>query len=414
MTSGWQVEHTCPQCGAPVVLDETDHLMPCAYCRVCCYLVSKEAHRYYIPPSKEILKRHENDIFFFPYWRFKGVQYTCLPFEIRNQHLDATVLAMEAEGLPYSLGLRPQVLRLKFLQPEAPGLFGEPAFDLEQAVTKIMHRLKLMVRGGQTQASFYSGFLSEAHSLIYAPFVVAGGSLVDGVTGRVLASRPGRERPESVPAKAVPWEVKFIPAVCPHCGWDLTGDRSTLVMICRNCGQASAATPLGLKKIRYSLMEGGPDDLYLPFWRIKADTRGIELKSFGDFIRVANLPRVVTPGSLEQAFHFWAPAFKGAPRLYLRACRNVTVAQPEVNETGNSRVGNLAPVNHSFRDAADGLKLALAHMAVGKRKLFPQLASVTVEAVDHTLVYLPFHPLGREMVNEQVQLSINRTTIGLE
>ena len=47
----WQIEQGCPQCGAPVTLDETDRLLACPFCRTRLYLVPEGHFRYHIPPA---------------------------------------------------------------------------------------------------------------------------------------------------------------------------------------------------------------------------------------------------------------------------------------------------------------------------------------------------------------------------
>ncbi|HDH04186.1 MAG TPA: hypothetical protein ENH01_00515 [Nitrospirae bacterium] len=51
-----QVEHQCPQCGGPVILEETDRFMSCAFCRVNLFIVSGDFSRYYLPPSTHPLE----------------------------------------------------------------------------------------------------------------------------------------------------------------------------------------------------------------------------------------------------------------------------------------------------------------------------------------------------------------------
>src|SRR3989339_2060059 len=31
---------------------------------------------------------------------------------------------------------------------------------------------------------------------------------------------------------------RFVPTLCPHCGWDMEGQKDSLVLICRNCDSA--------------------------------------------------------------------------------------------------------------------------------------------------------------------------------
>ena len=53
----WQIEHNCPQCGAPVILDETDRLLTCPYCRTRLYLATTGYFQYHLPSAGGNLQR---------------------------------------------------------------------------------------------------------------------------------------------------------------------------------------------------------------------------------------------------------------------------------------------------------------------------------------------------------------------
>jgi DNA-directed RNA polymerase subunit RPC12/RpoP len=67
---GFTVEQDCPQCGAPIELDETDHLMRCPYCQVKNFLFTPKYFRYLLPH-----KVNQKEIIYAPYLRFKGNVY---------------------------------------------------------------------------------------------------------------------------------------------------------------------------------------------------------------------------------------------------------------------------------------------------------------------------------------------------
>ena len=68
--------------------------------------------------------------------------------------------------------------------------------------------------------------------------------------------------------------------------------------------------------------------MYLPFWRIKAGVSGIDLDSYADLVKIANLPKAMQENWNDVPFYFWAPAFKIRPKVFLRLANNVTLAQP--------------------------------------------------------------------------------------
>jgi len=70
--SNFQIEQQCPQCGAPIILDEADRILSCKFCRTRVYLAAQDYFRFYIPPAEGI----SETIYFIPYWRIKGLSYT--------------------------------------------------------------------------------------------------------------------------------------------------------------------------------------------------------------------------------------------------------------------------------------------------------------------------------------------------
>ena len=92
----WEIELQCSQCGAPISLEETDRLLICSYCHVKLYLWTPGQFCYCLPA----LKASSENLIFIPYWRFKGVAYSVIPFEVRHRILDATLLAYSHRVLP--------------------------------------------------------------------------------------------------------------------------------------------------------------------------------------------------------------------------------------------------------------------------------------------------------------------------
>ena len=92
----WQIEHQCPRCGAPVLLEETDRILSCGYCRVRLYIRVKDHARYCLAPGKAPAR----DLFFVPYWRFKGLVFSRTGVEIEQKVIDVSSLALESGDFP--------------------------------------------------------------------------------------------------------------------------------------------------------------------------------------------------------------------------------------------------------------------------------------------------------------------------
>jgi len=87
------IEHQCPQCGAPAVLKETDRLFACEFCRVKSYLLQNDFFRYMLPNSAP----ENKDLLFFPYWRFKGMLFSCVENGIKHRFIDISHQAVESK-----------------------------------------------------------------------------------------------------------------------------------------------------------------------------------------------------------------------------------------------------------------------------------------------------------------------------
>ena len=414
MNASWQIDHQCPQCGGPVTLDETDRRFACPYCRVNFSLLANGVQQYYLPPAEEDL---DDKLYYAPYWRFRGTIHSCLAYEITHQLLDATVLALDLGPMPPSLGFRPQVFKLRFVNPSAPGRFFTPQLKKEDALVQMEERLRKVespgFRPGDTL--FHRSFFGENVSLIYAPFrLTEKKALFDAVTHKYLGVEP-----DSFTAAPPPWLdknksfVSFIPALCPHCGWDLAGPKDAVVLVCSNCRTASAAAPQGLVPIKCSAWpEEGSADAYLPFWRLTADARGLPLKTFADLIKATNLPKVPRSDSAAKPLYFWTPAFKAHARLFLRLARNATASQPQGPLVAPPPEKPLLPVTVPAKDVAPGLKTLLADLSNAKSSLFPKLPQIDLTVTQARLVYFPFRLVGPDLTSERMHISLNQEIVG--
>jgi len=123
-SSSFQIDIQCPQCGAPVVLEETENIIECPFCRVRSILSTHPFPCYYFEPRQE--KLSHIPVIYIPYWRFKGLEFALNIEQVSYRVIDSSWVAidkLEQQGIPSSLGLRSQTQKLKFIQPETKGLF---------------------------------------------------------------------------------------------------------------------------------------------------------------------------------------------------------------------------------------------------------------------------------------------------
>ncbi len=435
--ANWQIEQGCPQCGAPLTLDETDRLLACPFCRVKLFIAPERHFRYLIPPAKEM----EGDLIYVPYWRLRGSFFTVSAPGVKSRFVDTSVLAADIPGLPPSLGFRPQVLKLRFVSPSEKGRFIPAAetsaevarrgVDAETMAANGLGLQRLRRRFDSAKRStgmgissadelrsgfFRRGFIGETVSLIHAPLFLQGEILYDGVLGRTVSACGAGERERLLASSLAPSDqVRFIPTLCPHCGWDMEGERDSLVLLCRNCSSAWSCNGRTLTRVAHAIIAmptpAGETAIYLPFWRMNPRFEGLALASWADLIRVANLPKAVRPAFEADPLYFWSPAFRVNPVLYARWARQMTVFRPAGDEGERLPRIPLHPVTLSLEDAAGGIVINLAQMIADKRRYYPLLADLRATLDGARLEYHPFVLHRNELLHAAMGVSMDRTAL---
>jgi len=402
---GFTVEQDCPQCGAPVELDETDHLMKCPYCHVNNFLYAQDYFRYVLPH-----KAPNEEIIYAPYLRFKGNIYFCKGFTVGHRVVDITHVGLSFKGLPGSLGFRPQAMKMRFVTPDTQGSFLK--FSLK--ATDILARAGKLSSGSSTQQILHRAYIGETLSLIYLPLFVDSKALFDAILNRRIAqlSENEEETLDNAVVRNPKWKLIFMATLCPQCGWNLEGERDSVILTCSNCETAWEASKGKFSRINFFEVPGqSKDTQYLPFWKISARTEGVEIDSFADFIRITNQPRVIGKDWENDEMKFWCPAFKIRPKIFLNLSKQFTVSQKHFQAEEIIPKKNAYPVTLPSTEAIQSLKVILASSTLNKKSVFPHLPRVKFEIKDSTLVYLPFRETGQEMIQEHMQISINKNTL---
>jgi len=139
----------------------------------------------------------------------------------------------------------------------------------------------------------------------------------------------------------------------------------------------------------------------------------MELKSYADLARAANLPKMIQPEWEGQEVYFWVPGFKVHPSLFLRLSKQMTLFQPVEETEATLPNALLHPVTLSEESAAASLKIHLAHLLTKKRDYFPKLREIAIESLETTLVFIPFTPTGSELVHPQLGIGLQKQTLSL-
>ncbi len=386
-------------------MEETDRLFACPFCRVKSFLVSRGCFQYALPARNPA----DRDLVYLPYWRFKGVSLFCLPGAVEHKFIDLSHLAVPAAGVPMTLGLRPQALKLKFVAPDMTGRFIRPVATVEETLAAFDRRI---ARNGP-QSVLAGAHLGESVSLLYSPFSIKN-RLYDAVLDTAVGKVPAELAEGGLKAGGPDWRVRFIPALCPDCGWDLEGAKDALALLCRNCNATWYPQADRLARVEsYCLPEKIGAATHFPFWQVSAEVSGADLRSQADLARIANLPRVIEASAVEKPFRFWAPAFKIRPQNFLRLAESLTLIQAQEALTEGQPEAVHHPVTLPVEEVGECLKIVLAGFFKPAHRLAELLPAMSIRLNSFSLAYLPFVADQHDYFQPHTRLTINKNLVAL-
>ncbi len=401
---GFLVKQECPQCGGPVELDETDHILQCPYCDVKSFLFSSEPFRFVLPH-----KTRNKEILYVPYLRFRGVVYMCRARKVSHKIMDITQLAVPLKRFPVSLGLRPQAMKMSFVSQDTEGAF----FKCFLKTSDMLARTEKQSSTAVSDEIFHRAYVGEAINLIYLPLYVEKGALFDAITHTPVARLPrDREKFSSITENVPSWNLTFLATLCPRCGWNLEGEKDSVVLTCGNCQTAWEAQRGRFVSVDFRVVSDHQQGIsYLPFWQMSVRAEGVAIDSFADFMRVTNQPKVIQKKWEDQGMDFWAPAFKIRPKLFLIISSRLTLAQKQ--SKGKKEFPNQIrhPVTLPLSEAIQGIKVTLAASTVNKKDILPRLPEINMAVKKATLVYLPFEHTAHDMIQTHTGLAINKKSL---
>jgi DNA-directed RNA polymerase subunit RPC12/RpoP len=394
------LSHQCPQCGAPVELEETDRIFSCPFCKVRLFIHAHGPLRYHLKPRIE----HAGTLIYVPYWRFRGNAYVLETRDMRHKILDSSLLAVANPVLPPSLGLRTQAIPLAFVEPDTPGLFMEPTVKSSQFKARLLKGIPGLA--ASTGPSL-TACVGDVLSLISLP-VFQDTHLVDGLTGKVLG-------PAGIDASTLSRagsHLNFASTLCPQCGWDLVGDRQSLVQTCPHCDTAWEPGPEGGRRVTpHFLQTDARPALYMPFWNLRIRARGFRLQTWADLIRLTNLPRALLPWMETTAFSFRVPAFKIRPELFLNLSAQVSLFQPSAPEQESLPRVPLHPVTLPRDEAFQALPVVLGRLAPARKNLFPRIRGGAIRPLEARIEYLPFEESSHEYIQPDMNMAIQKRAL---
>lgn len=411
-----RVRHNCPACGAPVSLDEADRFLSCGYCKVRLYMHIPGLPRYILPTSVA----PDAETVFIPYLRMRGMYFAIRDSGVEGKVLDSSLRASQKQidFMPDTLGVRPQALELHPAVNAPDSSFLPLAIESKDLLKKAMEGAQLSDACGSPDEVRYRAFIGETTSVIYYPVKVAGSAIHDQLADRPMAQLTHERRePLSARDPHTDWNIRFIAAKCPHCGWDLDARGKAAVLICRHCTAVWRVAGDKFGAVRFHIIsDTGAPACHIPFWRLSVVLSGaIEARTYGDLIRLANLPLVPTPELDKTPLTFWVPAFKCPPALFLRLSRQLTGARPRpelmISGALPPEGGVIYDPTLGAEDAAEAVELVLSTMMTKRRDTYARLAATQVDVVAHEFVYMPFKAQAADYVHNLLGFAIPKNAL---
>jgi DNA-directed RNA polymerase subunit RPC12/RpoP len=443
------LEHQCPQCGAPLSIEETTRLVACPYCRVRHYINVREFVRYVVSP----LRANPLACVFVPYWRLRGMEYMLEETEIKSTFIDTTMCASSNPLFPHTLGFRQQTLKTTFALPNAQGTFIQSAFDSNEFVKRLKKQRAAMETISASSSSIvreqsssissiakflmidrydppktasisryssditnsklkYREFIGETISLIYFPYYSKNGRCLDGVSEKDIGawSQPeslGREDTKST------FLLSLLPVMCPQCGSNMDGAKDSLALGCSHCSTVWRPNDDSWQQMQVSIMDDPSiqADIHIPFYCMRPESETITCKTFADLIRLTNIAKPLTQQAENSPLSLWIPAFRMEPQRFLLLGKLATIAQAKTKNVDALPNGAICPVTISFAEAAQAMQPLLLSITANKKNLGILVGENHITAQSFSLVYIPFVKRGYEFVQPAFNAAVHENTV---
>lgn len=402
--SSFQIDIQCPQCGAPVVLEETENIIECPFCRVRSILSTQPFPCYYFEPRQE--KSSGMELIYVPYWRFKGLEFFLNSEKVSYRVIDSSWRAIDSDAFPSSLGLRAQTQKLKFIQPDTKGVFTPHSISKKEI-------LKRMDKEYTTQKGQHAYIhVGEIISLIYLPFFKTEDELCDGLSGQKINILPAALNTFESQGKPPKYDVSFMPGLCPNCGWELAGETDSLVLSCQGCFRTFLIGNRGLRQINAQFASVDSSvDMVAPFWKLSVNFSKIACSKYSDIMQIANLPKAILEEHKVKDFYFFIPAFKVNPKLFLRLGKQVSLLQPDSAPLDKLPKVDFYPADLPLQEGLEAVPPLLMDLCKRKKEFWAMLIREKIKLEKYSLVYLPFKEAGLEYVQPEFGFSLPKNSL---
>ncbi len=375
-----------------------------------------------------------------PFWRFRGLRYRVGPVDsIGTSLLDTTVSASDIIPDTLSLGIVPQAAGVRLTVDSAS--LPPPVIDSRQAIITADVRL----RSQEKDSALFYRIVGETRSLIYAPFRIienrgeADTTVLRAVWGNRERFSVKTEKTAEVPAaegKSVDSHerseigtrcrgksgIKFLPLICPECGSSLPEKKFSIALRCPRCSMLWAIRQKQFTRLDYGtisipvdMRQSGTEIAFLPFWSLRLELEGFPLNSRAAIRRMLVSWQKTPEGLEKEAVLIFMPAFKLNPGLFLRVAARMSV---DILDTPDRN--RPIPVEHDshpvclpLEEAAQAVKVVLAHMFRRHRKILPFVPDIKPKVRNIRLLFLPFENQGRDLVQCHSGFSITKRALEL-
>ncbi len=386
-------------------MEETDQIFQCPFCRVRLFVQETPFPCYRLAPSSGF---QQKELFYVPYWRFRGLVFAVDSSGLRHHFLDTSMAAVSIPDLPPSLGLKPQALRLEFCAPQSPHPYLPPSLSRKAFLKKLAQGVRGRLGGNSI---FCQAFIGETLSLIYAPHYREKGKVFDAITGDPVGKEP--EGLNSAGTDSPPAAASFRPLLCPQCGWDLTGERDAVVFSCLHCGRLWEAGTSGYRSVETHQLAGSAwtESFWVPFWVIGVHCEGVPPENFEALRPFPSGSKNRKGKSSEKTFTFWVPAFKLAPRHFIRIAGIVTRKQPDSQPVEPGWKTSFHPANLPAVEAFQATPVILGSLFSKRRSFQEHLKKIRLAFRHKRLVFVPVRRLGPDWIQEDLSWSLSPSSL---
>ncbi len=400
----FKLNHRCVQCAEPITLNKGEWLSSCPSCATQNILASQNIARLVVPAA-----RQGERLVYVPYIHTRGTVFACDGQEISSSAVKVNVLGATAlKFMPKALSEENLNGSLALAEPKGDTLFLKNGLSLKQLQSLTMAEVVQ-----PKEHLYHKTFVTHSSTIIYMPLAVYGGSVFDGMSGKVVADLSDVELFfESLQLKKPGWKFHSVAGECPQCATPLAGAKTSTVFFCHACNKGFHMMEKGLEPVSCLVAEADKEKCrYLPFWKIKAYAADGAIKTYGDFAGATNQAEDVQAKDTWDEMHYWVPAFDLSRPHLLEAAKRCTVGQPGALAQKGVPQNNFHAVSTSLHEALHYVKLVFAHAAENKEIIFSWLPRLRFQVKAYSLVMLPFAEDGENLSHEETGISLPRADL---